>query len=722
MIKNIEYTTKPLPIYKDRKKRRIADEFHKIILNNLEDPISIIDVRDHCLIGANTAFIKKYSKKNSETEVLGEKCFQLLHKLDEPCTFPLNECPIPEVVQKGKPVVYECFRVGKNGKKTFVEVLTTPIKNKKNKVTHVVNASRDITLRKNAEEELKFEKNQIQSYLDIAGVMILVLDTSQNIVRINQKGSDTLGLKEIELIGKNWVDEFIPPKRKEDTSDSFARLINNEIEPVEYTESFILDKRGGERLIAWHNNVIRDKEGKIIATIHSGDDITGKKETEEQMRYLAYYDHLTGLPNRALYSELIKKAITDAERLKLKLATLFIDLDNFKHVNDTLGHSCGDQLLQDVAERLLKCVRKSDTIARSANGHSSGMISRLGGDEFILLFDKIKNKADISIVAGRIIKEMALPFYLDEHEIYIGTSIGISIYPENGETPETLLKNADTAMYFAKNRGKNNFQYYRKNMTHKNMGGMTMEQSIKNALDNGEFELFFQPRMDIENFEIIGIEALLRWNHPQKGYILPESYLSVAEKSGLIIPIGKWVLKTACEQNVKMQESGLKPITVSVNVSCHQFEQDNLVETVLDACREAGLDPKFLELEITECAIMKNVRKTTSILKELSNLGIQVILDDFGTGYSSFSQLKKIPLNALKIDKSFIFNTPLDSRETTLTDAIITLAKSLNLKVIAEGVETENQLRFLQERGCREMQGFLLGKPVSRDKISQLLA
>jgi diguanylate cyclase (GGDEF)-like protein len=451
-------------------------------------------------------------------------------------------------------------------------------------------------------------------------------------------------------------------------------------------------------------------------------ELESRREAEEKIRVLAYYDSLTDLPNRTFFTELLRLAIAYARRHKLTMALLFIDLDNFKRVNDTLGHDMGDKLLLAVKDRLLASIRDSDYIARLDEDEMTDVVSRMGGDEFILLLHNIAHVQDSGKVAIRILEDLSEPFHLNGREVFITASIGISLYPTDAEDGNDMLKNADVAMYHAKSAGKNAYQFYSKSMTDAALEHMILENKLRKALESKEFLLYYQPKQSLSGGKIVGLEALLRWRQADGDMLLPTKFISLAEEAGLIIPIGEWVLSAACLQNKAWHEAGYGSIVVSVNLSNRQFDQKDLIEVVTRALRNVDLHPRYLELEITESAVMQNPEEAIATLHKLRDLGVQISIDDFGTGYSSLNYLRRLPLDSLKIDRSFVMNLSTNSSDAAIVKAIIVLAHSLNLKVVAEGVETEQQLAFLRESGCDEIQGYLLSRPLPVGEISKVLA
>ncbi len=461
-----------------------------------------------------------------------------------------------------------------------------------------------------------------------------------------------------------------------------------------------------------------DGEGKILVFVRN---ISDHKHENKKVTYLAYHDVLTDLPNRYLFNDRLRHAIAQAERGKYQLAILFLDLDNFKQVNDTLGHKAGDHLLQGVAERLRESIRRTDTITRPKSEGPESIVARLGGDEFTLLLEKISNVRDPATVARRILSSLAEPFTLGSHEVFASASIGIAVYPTDGKDVESLLKHADVAMYHAKETGRNNYQYYSESMNRFTLERFEIENKLRKALDSDEFMLFYQPQIEIRTGKMIGVEALIRWLQPDLVLTRPSEFIPLAEETGLIIPIGEWVLRTACNQSRIWQKAGLPRMRMTVNVSGIQFRQADFLDMVSDILRSTGMDPHYLQLELTESTIMKDVESTVTKLHTLQEMGIRVSIDDFGTGYSSLNYLKRFPLSTLKIDYSFIKEVSTNTTDQSIVKAIVDLARNFNLAVVAEGVETRPQLAFLRDRHCLGMQGHLVCPPVSSVALARFI-
>lgn len=424
-------------------------------------------------------------------------------------------------------------------------------------------------------------------------------------------------------------------------------------------------------------------------------------KSEERIRYLAHYDELTGLPNRTMFSRALSRALVQADRHSHQVAVLFMDLDRFKNINDTLGHESGDRMLQEVAKRIRESVREVDTVAR------------LGGDEFVVVIENFIEHSALVNLAKMLIDRLAVPMSIEGRDFHQTVSIGISTYPTDGNDAQTLIKNADMAMYRAKESGRHNYRFYAAQMGAGSLERVMLESELRRAIEQHEFVLHYQPKVNIETSEIIGVEALVRWQHPAKGLLSPLKFISLAEETGQIVAIGQWVLQSACRQLRAWQDDGLPKIRMAVNLSPRQFAHDDLLSDIAVALRENNLSPDMLELEITESVVMDNAGKAIRILNELKAMGLGISMDDFGTGYSSLANLKRFPIDSVKIDRSFIRDIPEEANDAAITHAIIAMAHALKLKVIAEGVETEDQLIFLREHGCDEIQGYYFSRPLS---------
>lgn len=453
-------------------------------------------------------------------------------------------------------------------------------------------------------------------------------------------------------------------------------------------------------------------------------DISERKRAEEQIRRLAYCDSLTGIPNRQAFLDMLERELQRSKVGNRKFAVLFMDLDAFKRINDTLGHNVGDQLLKLVSERLRETIRPSDLLSRGDGAGSEEAdtnLARLGGDEFTILIPDLDRVEHALNVAHRVKDAMRRPFIIEGNEIFVTASIGISLFPEDGDDCTSLLKYADTAMYHAKNCGKNNAKLYSSSLTMQIMSHVKLEVGLRRALQNDELYLLYQPQLDVRSSEIVGVEALVRWRHGERGIVSPTEFIPLAEETGLIVPIGEWVLRTACDQARHWQKLARRPVRMAVNLSAKQFKDENLSQIVLSALHDTGLDPRLLELELTEGTLMDDAKATLATLEQLRGIGVYLSIDDFGIGYSSMNYLKRFDVRALKIDRSFISGLPQDSENAAITRAIIAMAHGLKMVVVAEGVETGEQLVLLEEYGCDLVQGFYLGRPAPADAVTAML-
>ncbi|MDD2310476.1 MAG: EAL domain-containing protein [Desulfuromonadaceae bacterium] len=471
----------------------------------------------------------------------------------------------------------------------------------------------------------------------------------------------------------------------------------------------IISSPGEEIVVNCRGEVECDADGRTLLVSGTTLDITARIRAESEIRQLSNYDALTGLPNRSLLHDRLMLTIAQAARDQQLVGVLFLDLDRFKTINDALGHRVGDKLLKAVARRLTACIRESDTLAC------------LGGDEFVAVLAGVNCAEGITVAARKILMLISEPVYIDGQEIYTSGSIGIAVYPMDGDDSYTLLKHADLAMYQAKEMERNNFQFFSSEMNIKVLERMLLENSMRKALEREEFFLVYQPQVDARSGRITGMEALLRWQHPDLGLLAPDKFISLAEETGFIIPIGEWALQNACRQNKAWQDQGLPAVRVAVNLSAKQFGQYNLDEMIAATLMETGLEPEWLELEITESAIMKNAEHTAIILRKLKKMGISLAIDDFGTGYSSLAYLKHFPISRLKIDRSFVRDITTNPDDAAIAEIIIAMAQTLKLSVIAEGVETRDQMELLSFNNCVEMQGYLFSRPVPAEQFALLL-
>ncbi|MCP4285776.1 MAG: EAL domain-containing protein [Gammaproteobacteria bacterium] len=524
----------------------------------------------------------------------------------------------------------------------------------------------------------------------------------------NPAAESLFGCVEEQLIGQLITPLFhtdtilVPPK-------------NHDLQQIRQTH--IKKFNGSSCPVDINIGVVTLESGRVyIATIR---DITERTEAQKRINRLAYYDALTGLANRTLFQDRLEQALENARRYEHLVALLFLDLDRFKRVNDTLGHGVGDQFLIQIAKRLRNTVRSSDSILHFHE--NDPLLTRLGGDEFTLLLPHIHKANDVARVGQRILNDLRRPVCIEGHELVLTGSIGIALYPEDGDAAETLLRNADVAMYQAKKRGKNKAIFYSSSMNKTTLRVLNFEEELRRALQEEQFEIYFQPKISVKSKKLVGAEALIRWHHPEHGLVFPGDFLPVAEETGLIGPISNWVMAESCRQIRGWQESGKKVVSVSVNVSNQQFDGNELLAIVQQTLSETGIEPALLELELTETIVMENAQLAIELTNQLKQQGVALSIDDFGTGYSSMSHLKRLSVDKLKIDRSFIKDLGCAPEDEAIVQAITALAHSLNLKVTVEGVETEQQLKFLGRCGCEEAQGFLFSKAIPADQFVQWL-
>ena len=574
---------------------------------------------------------------------------------------------------------------------------------------------------KETDKSLRLSEERFRRIFDEGPVGMVLVSPDDTIISANKVFCELLGYTEQELAGHTVVD-ITSEEDKEKSRMLSGQLFAGSIPMYRLEKRFV--RKDGE--IAWTNltaSAIHGKKDQVVYAINIIEDLTESRRAIEKIHLLSYYDSLTGLPNRAFFKELMKRAIDQANRRKEIFALIYIGLDNFQRINDTLGHNSGDLLLKAVAERLIKSLRRSDCIGRSENDdETSNVVSRVGGDEFIILAHDLKQPQDAATASYRLLREISEPFDPDGYEVFLTASIGIALYPDNGADVDDLLKNADTALEHAKKECRGTYQFYSRSMNQSVLELLMLENGLRKALERNELVLFYQPKVDAVTRVVTGMEALIRWEHPDKGLIPPMQFIPLAETSGLILPIGEYVIRTVCRQIKTWQEAGNKQISISLNVSSRQFDQQNLIEIVKESLQDTMIPSQCLQLEITESTIIRNPEKAIRTLTELKAMGIGIAIDDFGTGYSSLSYLKRLPLDFLKIDMSFIKNLVSDPNDQTIVKAIVAMAHSLNLKTIAEGVEMEMQLSLLQKYGCDEIQGYLFSRPLPADEITKILA
>lgn len=595
----------------------------------------------------------------------------------------------------------------KDGSTRYAEISGLPLCNPQGAIIGFRGIGRDITEQKLLEEALRQSEERYRTVMEEIDEWYFETDLSGDLIFVNGALSRDLGYFPEPSTRVNFH-TFFDRQEAAQIYETFHQVYETGRPVKNYPLEFI--RRDGRRIFAEISILPkRDQAGSICEFRGVGHDITERKKSEERIRYLATHDGLTGLPNRVLFNQLLQHAIQSAKRYKRMFAIFFIDLDCFKRINDTLGHDAGDQLLREVAVRFKRTLRAMDTVAR------------LGGDEFVVLSEEIEDLSYVTTVARKILSAAMRPMMIMGEECRVTASIGVSLYPKDGYDEQTLMKNADIAMYFAKGEGKNNYKLYSNDIKSQSAERLSIETNLRSALERNEFFLQYQARLDVRTGEINGVEALLRWKHPDLGFLMPARFISVAEESGMIVSIGRWVLRTACFQNVAWQKMGLPPVSMSVNLSVRQLTDDHLIDDIQRALRDSGLEPRLLELEITEAMIMHHPVRMIAVLGKIKKLGVRIAIDNFGTGYSSLAQIRRFPVDTLKIDRSFIRDIMENPEDISVARAILSMGQTLSLTIVAEGVETEAQMGFIQEHACDEMQGFHFSAPVSSDQFAELL-
>jgi diguanylate cyclase (GGDEF)-like protein/PAS domain S-box-containing protein len=565
--------------------------------------------------------------------------------------------------------------------------------------------------RKIMEEALFVEKERAQVTLGCIGEAVVCTDIAGKITFLNVAAEQLTGWSLLESAGRPMVEIFrTRDSSGEDSAETTAAVAILRIRAMHLPSSCLLIRRDGVEVpIEESIAPIHNREGQAIGAVIVFRDVSAARATALQIVHSAQHDFLTGLPNRVLLNDRIEQAILTAKRNSAQIALLFMDLDGFKHINDSLGHPIGDKLLQSIAQRLVSCVRGADTV------------SRQGGDEFIVLLSEVQHSEVAAVMATRILKSVATTHSVDKHDLHITTSIGVSSYPDDGLNAETLIKNADTAMYQAKENGRQCFRFFKPAMNARAVERQSIEESLRRALQRHEFTLHYQPKVCLRTGGIVGAEALIRWTHPKRGMLSPAQFIPIAEDCGLILPIGRWVLREACKQARAWVDAGQRPITMAVNVSAMEFGDDGFLDGLFKTLEETRLESTALEIELTESVLMKRVESTADILRTLRQRGVRVAVDDFGTGYSSLSYLRKLPIDALKVDQSFVRQISTGGDDVAIVTAVINMARSLKLRVIAEGVETRTELEFLKAHHCDEAQGYYFSKPVPARQFAALL-
>ena len=688
--------------FMDITERKVIEEKYKSILEDIQEGYFEVDLK------GNFTFFN-----DSVCRVLGYDREELIGMNNRQYTTDEENAnqvyrAFNQVYQTGIPLKEFAWNITrKDGAKRYIEGSISLLKDSFGKPIGFRGVTHDITERKEAENALRQSEEKYRSILENIQEAYFEVDLKGHFTFFNDSLCRLTGCFKEELLGASYT-KFSDKENSKNVFQAFNKVYNTG-DPTEGFDWCITRKDGTKRYIEASVSLKKRSTGSPLGFKGVIRDITERKRIEQELNHMATHDTLTGLPNRLMFSQLLDHAIQSAQRNQRQLAVLFIDLDRFKIINDSLGHEAGDTLLKEMAARLKGSLRTVD------------VVSRLGGDEFIILMEDFHELKQVETLAQKILSTIIKPMVIMGEECRVTASIGISVYPKDGQDEQSLMKNADIAMYFAKEAGKNNFQFYSENLRTMSNERLTIETNLRHAMERNEFYLDYQARLDLRTRAITGVEALLRWNNPYLGAVTPTQFIPIAEETGMIVPIGRWVLKTACAQSVAWQKQGLPPVCMSVNLSLRQLVNENFLDDVKSILQETGMPPNLLELEITESTVMHNPERLVPVLTKIKEMGIRMAIDDFGTGYSSLAQMKNFPINTLKVDRSFIRNLPEDNDNRAITEAVIIMGKSLKLKVVAEGVETREQEKFLKDQICDEMQGFFFSKPISPEGFANLL-
>ena len=613
-----------------------------------------------------------------------------------------------QAVATGSELVIEHRFRTPSGQETWLSTRTAPLRDRAGGVTGYLGAHTDIAELKRIEETLRASETRFRSYFELPLIGIALTSPDRRWLEVNDRLCEMLGYPRARLLQMSWA-ELTHPEDLAAEIAQFERVLNRRIEGYSLDKRFV--RQDGELLnVSLSSRCLRRANGVVNYFVTVVQDITERKQAEERIQHLAQYDALTGLPNRALLTDRLQQEVLRAGRTHGLVGVIMIDLDLFKRINDTLGHAVGDRLLREVAVRLQQCVRECDTV------------SRQGGDEFAVLLPDLASGDEAAVIAQRILEAVAEPYRLDDNELHSSCSIGISLYPRDGRNSDVLLRNSDIALYRAKDMGRNNYQIYLSGATVLSRERLSLETHLRHAVERQELEVYYQPKWDFHANAIRGAEALIRWNHPELGLLSPVRFISIAEDSGLILKVGEWVLRTAVREFGQLHQDGCTGLRVAVNLSARQFRQAGLADLVRNVLTTSGFDSTCLELELTESILMNPSDENLATLRNFKELGVRIAIDDFGTGYSSLGYLQRFPLDVLKIDRAFVMDLPTSTSSVAITDAILTLAHGLGLEVVAEGVETIEQLAFLRDHGCDEGQGYYFGRPLPLTQFKQLLA
>jgi diguanylate cyclase (GGDEF)-like protein/PAS domain S-box-containing protein len=608
---------------------------------------------------------------------------------------------------EGRPVAGTSTRVDGDGNPQWLRVHARPLSATGGTDSGIVLTFADVTATITTQRTLREERDRAQRYLEVASTLVVVLDQRGHVELINRQGCELLGFEEDDLRGRDWFDTVVPAADRLDARRAFARLVSGVEPPRDSLETFVRTKDGDDRKIAWRNSALHNEDGEIIAVLRSGEDVTERRRAEAQVAYLAYHDALTGLPNRTQLEEQLRTDLVRARRAGEAVALLYFDLDNFKLVNDSLGHAAGDEVLRETARRVSELVRGGDVLARQ------------GGDEFLLLMHCAGAEtagAAAQLAAERIASALERPYEISDAEFHIGASIGVALFPEHADDAENLLKHADSAMYQAKRTGSGSVAVYQQEEGDAR-ARLSLTSRLRRAIGDGELRLHYQPIVSLADARLVGAEALVRWEDPDQGLVPPGDFIPIAEETGLIDAIGDWVIEELCQQALRWAAAGHRP-RLSFNLSPRQLRRTDLVSSIAECIAAHGLRPQQFCAELTETAVMSDAHRHRSLLDELHEAGLTIAIDDFGAGHSSLARLRDLPVQVLKVDRAFLDKVPDDRGSAAIVAAILALAEALDMTTIVEGIETDQQLAFLRDHRCPYGQGYLLGRPIPANQLA----